>query len=427
MGTFLLRHASRKLTMLCAWLGAVSLSAGALAEGAEVSGQLRGAWVQRKAADAGPLADANRLQSNTATIEPSAATMQTELRAAVHVAGGITLNAVATLQARSPEGGPILTNGWVNEAFASGQALGWQWSAGKKVVSWDVGYAFRPNDVVQQEVRRTLAAEAVTGRPLLMAEHFDADTAWSVVLVNPLEPQANTGGQEAALAVRMYQRSGAVDWHGFARQGEHTGTSLGAAAAWVASDTIELHASVRAYQHVDISVSNNTGVNLSNTNPWQPTLADGGQQILLGGTWTNEAQVSLLLEAWHDGAAMTDGQWSAWTTRNQALPTWLVRRVPASAVAGNLAWQGNAFGVASSLRQDNVFARLSWQHDRWQTALDVLYTPADQGVIATASVLWSGEHFKLEGGLRAHYGPDDAVVRQLPVQRQGYVVATWAF
>jgi hypothetical protein len=95
-------------------------------------------------------------------------------------------------------------------------------------------------------------------------------------------------------------------------------------------------------------------------------------------------------------------------------------------VAGNLAWQASAFGAASNLRQDNLFARLSWQHERWQTALDLLYTPADQGLVATASVVWTGEHIKLEAGLRAHGGPQDAIVRQLPVQRQGYVVATWA-
>lgn len=413
--------------LLCALLGSCVYAGLAQAEGVEVSGQLRGAWVQRQLADAGPLADANRLQPGTVAIEPSAATAQAELRAAGNVGGGITLNAVATLQARSLEGGSTSGDGRINEAFASGKALGWQWSAGKKVVSWDVGFAFRPNDVVQQEVRRTLAAEALTGRPLLMAEHFDADTAWSLVWVNPIEPHANTGGQEAALAARVYQRSGTVDWHGFARQGEHTGTSLGAAASWVASDAVELHASLRAYQHVDGSVSNNTGANLSNTNPWQPELTGAGQQILLGGTWTNAAQVSLLLEAWHDGTALTDTQWSAWTARNQALPLWLARRVPASAVAGNLAWQGNAFGVSNSLRQDNVFVRLSWQHDRWQPALDVLYTPADHGAIATASVVWSGERIKLEAGLRAHTGPDDAVVRELPVQRQGYVVATMVF
>ena len=412
--------------MLCALVGVGTLSNVALADNAEVSGQLRGAWIQRQVADTGPLMDANRLQSGTASIEPSAATAQAELRAAGS-AGGITFNAIATLQARSLEGGSSSTDGWVNEAFASGKALGWQWSAGKKVVSWDVGYGFRPNDVVQQEVRRTLAAEALTGRPLLMAEHFDADTAWSLVWVNPTEPQANTGGQETALAARVYRRDGPVDWHGFARQGEHTGTSIGAAVAWVASDAIELHASVRAYQHVDSSTSTNTGAGLSTTNPWQTTLTGAGQQILVGGTWTNEAQVSLLLEAWHDDTALSDAQWSNWTARNQALPLWLARRVPASAVAGNLAWQANAFGVSSSLRQDNIFARLSWQHDRWQPALDVLYTPMDQAAMVTASVLWSGERLKLEAGLRAHFGPDDAVLRQLPVQRQGYVVGIFAF
>nr|WP_295774987.1 hypothetical protein [Rhodoferax sp.] len=422
MGTFPLP----KLTVLCALVGAVSFSTSALADGGEVSGQLRGYWIDRPAAYSGPLAQANRLQPGTVAATPPFATMQAELRGSAKV-DAVTLNATATLQTRSFEGGTTDSDGWVNEAYASGKALGWQWSAGKKAVSWDVGYAFRPNDVVQQETRRTLAAQALTGRPLLMAEHFDADTAWSLVWVNPIEPQANTGAQESALAARVYLRSGAVDWHGFTRQGEHTGTSLGVAAAWVASDALELHASARAYEHADSSVSINTGSTLSTTNPWQPTLLGAGQQILVGGTWTNEAQVSLLVEAWHDGTALTDAQWSAWTARNQALPSWLARRVPTIAVAGNLAWQGNAFGVSNSLRQDNVYARFSWQHDRWQPALDVLYTPADQGIIATASVLWSGERFKLEGGLRAYYGPDDAVVRQLPVQRQGYLVATWAF
>lgn len=412
--------------MLCALVGVGTLPTVALADGIAVSGQLRSYWMDRPAADTGPLAQANRLQPGTVATTPTAATLQAELHGSAKV-DTITLNGTATLQARILEGGASDSDGWMNEAFASGKALGWQWSAGKKVVSWDVGYAFRPNDVVQQEMRRTLASEALTGRPLLMAEHFDADTAWSLVWVNPIEPQANVGAQESALAARVYRRSGAVDWHGFARQGQHTGTSLGVAASWVASDAIELHGSLRAYQHVDSSASVNTGSALSTTNPWQTTLLGAGQQILVGGTWTNEAQVSLLVEAWHDDTALTDAQWSAWTARNQALPLWLARRVPASAVAGNLAWQGNAFGLSNSLRQDNVFARLSWQHDRWQTALDVLYTPADRGVIATASVVWSGERFKLDAGLRSHYGPDDAVARQLPVQRQGYVVGTWAF
>jgi len=421
MGTF-----PRKLTTLCAVVGACSLSTVAFADNAEVSGQLRGYWIERSVADAGPLAQANRFQAGTAAIDASAATVQAELRASGS-AGPLRWNATATAQVQSPEGGSTATQGWINEAYASGAALGWQWSAGKKVVSWDVGFGFRPNDVVQQEVRRTLAPETLEGRPLLMAEHFDADTAWSLVWVNPADEQANTGAKEAALAARVYRRAGAVDWHGFVRQGEHTGTSLGAAASWVASDALELHASVRAFAHADSSTTTNNGASLSTANPWRATLGDAGQQVLVGGTWTSESQVSLLVEAWHDDTALTDAQWNSWSARNQALPLWAARGVPAAAVAGNLAWQGGAFSVSKNLRQDNLFARLSWQHDRWQTALDVLYTPADQGSIATLSAIWSGEQIKVEGGLRVHGGPDSAVVRQLPVQRQGYVVATWAF
>ena len=424
MATFLLRRPI--LNQLCAVIGACSLSA--FAYGAEVSGQVRGAWVDRQVADAGPLAQANQLQAGSATVEPSAATVQAELRASGN-AGPFTLHAVATVQARSTQVGTTVNDGRLNEAYASGKALGWQWSAGKKVASWDVGHGFRPNDMVQQEVRRTLASEALSGKPLLMAEYFDADTAWSLVWVNPLEAETLTRSatKEAALAARVYRRAGAVDWHGFARQGEHTGTSVGAAASWVASDAIELHASVRAYQHANSMRSSNTGTGLSATNPWQATRSGPGQQLLVGGSWTHESQIGLMVEAWHDGTALSDAQWSDWTARNQALPQWLNRRVPASAVAGNLAWQGNAFGASSNLRQDNVFVRLSWQHERWQTALDVLYHPADQGSITTAWVQWGGDRIKLEAGLRTSGGPQSAIVRQLPVQRQGYGVCTWAF
>ena len=425
-----LHRSLRKLTMLSALVGVGTLSTVALAYSAEVSGQVRGAWVDRQVADAGPLAQANQLQAGSATVEPSAATVQAELRASGN-AGPFTLHAVATVQARRPQGGTTVSDGRLNEAYASGKALGWQWSAGKKVVSWDVGYGFRPNDMVQQEVRRALASEALTGNPMLMAEHFDADTAWSLVWVNPLEAQAETqprsGNNEAALAARVYRRAGAVDWHSFARQGEHTGTSVGVAASWVASDAIELHASVRAYQHVNSMRSTNTGTGLSATNPWQATRSGPGQQLLVGGSWTHESQIGLMVEAWHDDTALSDAQWSHWTARNQALPLWLNRRIPASAVAGNLAWQGNAFGASSNLRQDNVFVRLSWQHERWQTALDVLYHPADQGRITTASVQWGGDRIKLEAGFRTYDGPQSAIARQLPVQRQGYGVCTWAF
>lgn len=416
---------------------ALAVAATAQAQGIDTSGQLRASASAREAASAGPLALANARVPGMAPAEPSAGSVQAELHAGTRL-GGVALNTLFTLQAQRPEGGPGLTQAWVNEAVASGAAGALQWSVGKKVVSWDVGYAFRPNDVVQQEARRTLVPATLEGRPLLMAEHFSATTAYSLVWVNPTKARSATGALEPALAARVYHRAGEVDWHGFARHGVRTGVSLGAAASWVASDALELHASLRGFAHhdtlaatgLDAGASMVPGVPatpLLNANPWQAALGGGGGQVLFGGTWTNESQVSLLAEAWYDGTALSASQWQNWAARNQALPGWRALGAPAGAVAGNLAWQASAFNASQSLRRQNVYLRLSWTHDAWQPALDVLWHPEDGGRMWTASLVWQGDRVKLEGGLRVNGGPTTAVLRQLPVQRQGYAMASWAF
>ena len=294
-------------------------------------------------------------------------------------------------------------------------------------MAWDVGYGFRPNDMIQQEQRRTLLSSTLEGRPLLMAEHFDASTAWSWVWVNPTASNDASGAAEPALALRVYQRDGAVDWHGFARVGAHSGASVGAAAAWVASEATELHASLRYLQRVDSSAIDPAAGVLSLNNPWQPVTQSNVKQLLLGGTWTNEAQLSLLAEAWWDGAAPSDAQWDAWSARNTQLGAMAAMGVPAAAVAGNLAWQTQAFSASQSLRRSNVFLRLSWQHDAWQPALDMLYHPADQGRIVTASLSWQGDRVQVQGGLRAYGGPANSVLMQVPVSAMAYLSGTWTF
>ena len=414
-------------------LAGLALPATVQAQSIDASGHLRASWAGRQTANTGPLAQANALLPGIAPAEASAATVQAEVRARTKV-GGVALNTIVTLQGQRPEGGPGQTQAWVNEAVASGAGAGLNWSAGKKVVSWDVGYAFRPNDVVQQEARRTLAPATLEGRPLLMLEHFTATTAYSLVWVNPTKPRAATGANEPALAARVYLQAGEVDWHGFARHGANTGTSLGAAASWVASDALELHASVRHFQRSDgLAWSSAAGASsgaLLPVNPWGQLTSGSGHQVLIGGTWTAENQLSLLAEAWHDGTALPRAAWQQWASRNQALGALAGQGAPVNAVAGNLAWQGSAFsasGASTSLHRQNLYARLSWTHDGWQPAIDVLYHPADGGRMVTASLVWQGDRVKVEGGLRVNAGPADAVVKLLPVQKQGYLMGTWAF
>jgi hypothetical protein len=419
-------HATRS-TRACSlvvlvWVCSTAVWAQTNLAGFDVGGQVRLLSSDQRAAALGPLAQANAVQPGTAAAPDSGNTLETELRASGH---GIT--ALATLQQQQLHSGPTDGRAWVNELYGAHDGGAWQFSAGKKVVDWDVGYGFRPNDIVQQEVRRTLVASSPEGRPLLSAEYFSADAAWSVVAVNPTGARSDIGGYEPALAARWYQRQGAADLHVFARAGAHTGPSVGGAVAWVATDALELHGSLRYASRIDTKAIDPNAQGVVASNPWLATTQTDVSQLLLGGTWTHESQLSLLAEAWWDGTAPSDAQWDAWAQRNAQLAALAGAGPPAAAVAGNLAWQAQAFSVSPNVRRSNVFLRASWQRGAWSPALDLLYTPADGGRAITASVAWQGDHAQVQAGLRTYGGPDGAVLAQLPVGRQVYVAGTWKF
>jgi hypothetical protein len=410
-----------KLALVASVL-ASALAASACQAAPEFSGQVRPQWMDQQANGAGPLAQAVNLQPGIATLPRSFAAVETELHLSGH-----GLSFIGTEQLQRTEGDRLRSHGWVNELNGSFDASGWQFSAGKKIVGWDVGYGFRPNDVVEQETRRTLLNVTPEGRPLLMAEHFDASTAWSFVLVNPNKPRDQFGAEEPALAARVYQRDGAIDWHGFARFGAHTGASLGGAVAWVASESIELHASARLLARADTLASSAGATTLLRASPWQNARTGRTAQALIGGTWTNEAQLSLLAEAWWDGTALSDAQWDDWAARNQGLASLIGTSAPLGAIAGNLAWQGSAFNASMNLRRTNLFVRASWQYDKWQPAIDMLYTPADRGRVVTGSVGWQGDRVRIDAGLRIYGGPSSALLAQLPTRRIAYLAGTWSF
>lgn len=405
-------------------------------------GELRLVHEDRSPASTGPLAEANRLVPGIAPQLTSRSSAELEWRQRADTRLGplpvsLALNAQARAQSDGgdPSSGATAERGGlrVNELQLSADLGAWQASAGRKVVGWDVGFGFRPNDVVQQERRRTLLPTTQQGRPLLMLEGYDADNALALVWVHPLQrrddfaPQAR-GADEQALALRLYHRAGALDLHGFARQGDHTGTSLGAAMAWVAGDSLALHASVRRLRRhdswvIDANAAGNSSGQVLGANPWRQATLGPASQWLVGWQWTGELQQSLMVEAWRDGTALSTADWRAWGARNTALAA---SPAPAAARAGNLAWQASPLD-STNLHRDNLLIRLAWQPAGWQLSLDTVYMPADHGRHDTAAVLWQGDRWRLNAAWRQAAGPTDALARQLPARRTLALSAACAF
>jgi len=404
--------------MLMAAAGLLSIAA----QAQDWSGQLR-ARVEDKSVNArGPVAAANALLPGTVSAPADVAALDAELRGRWR-----WLNAAVAFHQEASQNRAGRSSADVNELYASGAWNNWQFSAGRKLVSWDVGYAFRPNDVVAQEERRTLLSSQVRGRPLLSAEYFDADTAWSLVWVNPNHRDHERMGDEQALAGRVYKRIGGLDAHGFARWGEHTGASVGTALAWVATESLELHGSVRYAQRVDALLANATVTGLARNAPWLAGSRSHITQALVGLSWTGESRISVMVEAWFDGNAASTQDWRNWNGRNLQLQNLTGSAAPRQAVAGNLAWQAQGFNGGSSLQQRNLFLRMSWEHEGWTPALDCLYHPADGGHVLTASLGWQGDRIRLDAGLRRYGGPPASVLAQLPQRGQAYVAVGWAF
>ncbi|MDP1648688.1 MAG: hypothetical protein Q8M01_10885 [Rubrivivax sp.] len=418
---------------------ALLLCAAAAVAGAEVevevgggpSGELRLVRTGRSASPHGPLAATNQLQPGFAAPASNSVQAEAELRQTQHgkaLGLPLALTVNALLQATAVEHEASRADARFNELHLNADLGAWQASAGRKVLGWDVGYGFRPNDIVQQETRRALLTSTPEGRPLAMLEQFGAEHALALVWANPQRwndaADGSRGAGESAWALRGYRRLGALDAHGFARHGRHTGASIGAALAWVATDELEVHASWRRLEsHDGWAIAPGADDALHSANPWRQALRGAATQWLVGANWTGLAQQSLMVEYWHDGTALADGEWDAWRQRNAALAA---TPAPAMAAAGNLAWQATPFDTPN-LRRDNLFVRLAWSPERWQCTLDMLFAPADRGRIVTAGVQWQGERWRLNAAWRATGGPAASVFAQLPTRRSGLLAATLSF
>jgi len=248
----------------------------------------------------------------------------------------------------------------VNELAVESPLAGGFLTAGKKIMSGDVGYAFRPLDVVQQEDRRALNPSTLEGVPMLAQEVFDEDHALTMVLSNPGRGKASQPRDDEALAVRLYRHRGERDEYAVFRLSQRNGLEAGASFSHVLNEGTELHGSMLWQQKHD---------------EWrqQRWIAAGrGGKALAGFTWTTESQFSVIGEAWLDRSA-------------------------------------------TALQQRNVFVRAAQNWDTFDLSADVLWQPQSQSKVSTVTASWKTGPWLFAASLRQYDGMAGVLAHRLAI------------
>ncbi|MEN8220368.1 MAG: hypothetical protein ABFS56_29280 [Pseudomonadota bacterium] len=257
----------------------------------------------------------------------------------------------------------------LNELYYDTLIANQEISFGKKIMSWGIGYGYRPLDVLEQEDRRLLYSPTLEGVPLIAWDYFSQEgSAFTLAYVNPLSRKDNDRLDQQSLAFKYYKLWDNTDIHAVARLSKHNKLETGIGFSHIINDNLQWYSSAlyqhRYHKHLTAS----------------PLKFNNGINAILGLNWTHTNGTSLSGEFWFDNAA--------YSNNSQRLPN-----------------------IGANLRQQNLLLRLSHDGDIVDTALDWLYTPQDDGWTLTASIKHERNQQNLELGVRTFGGSADSAFR----------------
>ena len=320
-----------------------------------------------------------------------------------------------------------------NEAYVDFSLGGQRFSAGKKVLAGDVGYAFRPIDVLQRESRLQMMPPQLEGIPMLSWDNFSTDGAWSLVVANPGHQKRGEVRDDGSVALKVYRRVAAADFHGILRKSTRYGLEAGAAASWVPDEALELHASLLLQERGERRLP------VADTAPVVALLAADGailteatrspRKALVGGIWTTAEGYSLMGEAWWDGSAPAAADWQRLARQAAQRRAMLgLPGIPVAAVAGATAASTRIFDQGNLARR-GLLARLAWSQPSggWSLSVDLLKSLDDGGTTLTAAASWQGDWLRLDAGVRRYGGRADSAYGLLPEAATAFVRVSLAY
>lgn len=332
-------------------------------------------------------------------------------------AGG--LNAQYTVRQETSDVESSQLSGITNQIYYDSDLHdGFGWTIGRKVMSWGVGFGFKPLDVIQRENRRSVNQPTLVGVPLVAVQKVTADSSWTLVWTDPGASDGKNGEKDSGVSLHWFQLTENNDRYAVIRLSSSHQVEAGVGGTWVLNDEVSIYGAglyEHRYEKTLNTLTENAGL-FAGADPMVAQSRQHGSRSVAGVQWTGATGWSLLAEAWYDSRAYSKKEWqdlNELTARQLAAAS----MVPAVALATNVAWSSQAF-LPSNLLRENLLTRLSWDSRNGFTPYaEWLVTPRDGGQVLTVGALLEGDKQKLSIGFRQIGGPANSAYRLAPFQR----------
>jgi len=323
--------------------------------------------------------------------------------------------------------------GVVNELFLDRSLGEVEVTLGKKMMTYGVGHAFRPLDVIQRERNLPLQPMILEGVPVAAVEYYSAAGAYSAIYVHRQdEDRQPYRGDASEYDLRAAFTYGPWDLRTLAHYADATGWSLGAGFATVSGESLSFYGSLLHQQRHRLLRS---------------TLLEGGQLYpapdrapmawreegdalkgVAGLSWTWASGFTLIGELAYNGTARDGDDWRDLLRLAQAQRTLMEQPgMDPRPLAAALQAEGAALSQADFVRQA-LFLRLSYDGDKLDPRLDLLHSPDAGGGFVTAHLdMEAGNRHKLALGVRHYFGGRETPFGAQPTENQVYLSWEWAF
>ena len=299
-------------------------------------------------------------------------------------------------------------------------------------LDWGVGYGYRPLDLFKPYRRNPVGIQVEEGTGTAMLSYFDLSGEWSLVYNDSSWTQQSTSmieqaSQQQGIGLRRYWLDGDNEWQGLAYYDDVRHGTMGGSVVSVINPAWAVHAST-LYQRQYLSYQV-----LRFGSPVELTQQPDGYQMLIGLNWANEVGNNIIVEYWYDSRSWSQNQWqsalddvarlSADTTTQAVASSYAQGLSHANLVQHNLMFHWSL--DSSSWSQWGWAQDQLWLNDVTPT-FDLLYSPQDQGVIATQwlkyTIYDSGSvSFLTELAARFMTGDKRSIYANLPDKRMIFI------